>query len=103
MAPADLRKEGSAYDLSIAIGILAASDQILAENIQDYIIMGELSLDGSLQPIKGVLPIAIQAREEGFKGIILPKQNTHEAAIVNNLDVYGVENIKEVIDFFCQL
>lgn len=100
MAPADLRKEGAAYDLSIAIGILAASDQILAENIQDYIIMGELSLDGSLQPIRGVLPIAIQAREEGFKGIILPKQNTREAAIVNNLDVYGVENIKEVIDFF---
>ncbi|MEG2079623.1 YifB family Mg chelatase-like AAA ATPase, partial [Chryseobacterium sp.] len=100
MAPADLRKEGAAYDLSIAMGILVASDQIVAENIQDYIIMGELSLDGSLQPIKGVLPIAIQAREEGFKGIILPKQNTREAAIVNNLDVYGVENIKEVIDFF---
>ena len=100
MAPADLRKEGAAYDLSIAIGILIASDQILGENVQDYIIMGELSLDGSLQPIKGILPIAIQAREEGFKGIILPKQNTREAAIVNNLDVYGVENIKEVIDFF---
>lgn len=100
MAPADLRKEGAAYDLSIAIGILAASDQILAENIQDYIIMGELSLDGTLQPIRGVLPIAIQAREEGFKGIILPKQNTREAAIVNNLEVYEAENIKEVIDFF---
>ena len=100
MAPADLRKEGSAYDLSIAIGILAASDQILAEEIQNYIIMGELSLDGSLQPIKGVLPIAIQAREEGFKGIILPIQNAREAAIVNDLDVYGAENIKEVIDFF---
>lgn len=100
MAPADLRKEGSAYDLSIAIGILAASDQILAENIQDYIIMGELSLDGSLQPIKGVLPIAIQAREEGFKGIILPKQNTREAAVVEGLNVYGAVNIKEVIDFF---
>jgi magnesium chelatase family protein len=100
MAPADLRKEGAAYDLSIAIGILAASDQILAENIQDYIIMGELSLDGTLQPVKGVLPIAIQAREEGFKGIILPKQNTREAAIVNNLNVFAAENIKEVIDFF---
>jgi magnesium chelatase family protein len=100
MAPADLRKEGAAYDLSIAIGILAASDQILAENIQDYIIMGELSLDGTLQPIQGVSPIAIQAREEGFKGIILPKQNTREAAIVNSLDVYAAENIKEVIDFF---
>lgn len=100
MAPADLRKEGSAYDLSIAIGILAASDQILAEDIQQYIIMGELSLDGSLQPIKGVLPIAIQAREEGFKGIILPIQNAKEAAIVDDLEVYGAENIKEVIDFF---
>ena len=100
MAPADLRKEGAAYDLSIAIGILAASDQILAEETQNYIIMGELSLDGSLQPIKGVLPIAIQAREEGFKGIILPIQNAREAAIVSDLDVYGVENIKQVIDFF---
>lgn len=100
MAPADLRKEGSAYDLSIALGILAASDLIKAENLEKYIIMGELSLDGGLQPIKGVLPIAIKAREEGFKGIILPKQNTKEAAIVNNLEVYGVENIKEVIDFF---
>lgn len=100
MAPADLRKEGSAYDLSIALGILVASDQIIAENIGEYIIMGELSLDGSLQPIKGVLPIAIKAREDGFKGIILPKQNTREAAIVNSLEVYGVENIKEVIDFF---
>lgn len=100
MAPADLRKEGSSYDLTIALGILAASQQIIAENISNYIIMGELSLDGGLQPIKGVLPIAIKAREEGFKGIILPKQNTREAAIVNNLEVYGVENIKEVIDFF---
>lgn len=100
MAPADLRKEGAAYDLSIAIGILAASDQILAENIENYIIMGELSLDGTLQPIRGVLPIAIQAREEGFKGIILPKQNTREAAIVNNINVFAAENIKEVIDFF---
>ncbi len=100
MAPADLRKEGSSYDLSIAIGILAASDQIKAENLGDYIIMGEVSLDGGLQPIKGVLPIAIKAREEGFKGIILPQQNTREAAIVADLEVYGVENIKEVIDFF---
>ncbi len=100
MAPADLRKEGSSYDLSIAIGILAASEQILAETIDQYIIMGELSLDGGLMPIKGVLPIAIKAREEGFKGIILPKQNIREAAIVDQLDVYGVENIKQVIDFF---
>lgn len=100
MAPADLRKEGSAYDLSIAIGILAASDQIVSDNIAGYIIMGELSLDGGLQPIKGVLPIAIKAREEGFKGFILPKQNTREAAIVSNLEVYGVDNISEVINFF---
>lgn len=100
MAPADLRKEGSSYDLAIALGILAASNQIIAENIGNYIIMGELSLDGGLQPIKGVLPIAIKAREEGFKGIILPKQNTREAAIVNDLDVYGIENIQEVIQFF---
>ena len=100
MAPADLRKEGSAYDLSIALGILAASDQIKAENIGEYIIMGELSLDGGLLPIKGVLPIAIKAREEGFKGLILPKQNIREAAIVDQLEVYGIENISEVIGFF---
>jgi magnesium chelatase family protein len=100
MAPADIRKEGSSYDLTIAIGILAASEQIKGDNIHEYIIMGELSLDGGLQPIKGVLPIAIQARKEGFKGIILPKENAREAAIVNDLKVYGVNNIKEVIDFF---
>lgn len=100
MAPADMRKEGSAYDLSFAIGILAANGQIESENLDRYIIMGELSLDGSLQPIKGALPIAIQARKEKFKGFILPKQNAKEAAIVDNLDVYGVENIKDVIDFF---
>ncbi|GLU44633.1 YifB family Mg chelatase-like AAA ATPase [Allomuricauda sp. NBRC 101325] len=102
MAPADLRKEGSAYDLTLALGILAASDQINSENIQEYLIMGELSLDGSLQPIKGALPIAIKAREEGFTGFILPKENASEAAIVDGLKVYGVENIKEVIDFFDQ-
>jgi len=100
MAPADIRKEGSAYDLTIAMGILAASEQMKAEEIDKYIIMGEVSLDGSLQPIKGALSIAIQAREEGFKGFILPKQNAREAAIVNELDVYGAENIKDVIDFF---
>lgn len=100
MAPADIRKEGSAYDLTIAIGILAASDQINGENVAEYVIMGELSLDGGLQPIKGALPIAIQARKEGFKGFILPKANAREAAIVGGLDVYGIENIKEVIDFF---
>lgn len=100
MAPADLHKEGSAYDLTIAMGILAASQQIQSPGITDYIIMGELSLDGSIRPIKGVLPIAIQARDEGFKGFILPKQNAKEAAIVNGLEVLGVENIFEVIEFF---
>lgn len=100
MAPADIRKEGSAYDLTLAIGILAASEQIKADKISDYIIMGELSLDGTLHPIKGILPIAIQARSEGFKGFILPKENAREAAVVNNLDILGVDNIKQVIDFF---
>jgi magnesium chelatase family protein len=100
MAPADIRKEGSAYDLPIALGILAASEQIDAPALNEYIIMGELSLDGSVQPIKGALPIAIQARKEGFKGFILPADNAREAAVVNNLDVYGIENIKQVIDFF---
>jgi magnesium chelatase family protein len=100
MAPADIRKEGSAYDLTIAMGILAASEQMKAEEIDRYIIMGELSLDGSLQPIKGALSIAIQAKAEGFQGFILPKQNAREAAIVSELDVYGAENIQEVIDYF---
>jgi magnesium chelatase family protein len=100
MAPADIKKEGSSYDLTIATGVLAASGQIEPENLDKYIIMGELSLDGGLQPIKGALPIAIQARKDGFKGFILPKQNAREAAIVNELEVYGVENIKEVAGFF---
>ena len=100
MAPADMRKEGSAYDLTIAMGILSASNQIRVDNLNDFIIMGELSLDGGLQPIRGALPIAIKAREEGFKGFLLPKQNAKEAAVVNDLDVYPVENIKDVIDFF---
>ncbi|WP_422079980.1 YifB family Mg chelatase-like AAA ATPase [Ulvibacterium sp.] len=100
MAPADLRKEGSAYDLTLAVGILTASGQIQSENLEKYVIMGELSLDGSLQPVKGALPIAIQAREEGFAGFILPNENAKEAAIVSDLKVYGVDNIKEVIDFF---
>ncbi|MGC1515145.1 MAG: YifB family Mg chelatase-like AAA ATPase, partial [Maribacter sp.] len=102
MAPADLRKEGSAYDLSLAVGILAASGQIQSEHIDKYIIMGELSLDGSLQPIKGALPIAIKAQEEGFTGFILPTDNAREAAIVGDLKVYGVDNIKQVIQFFDQ-
>lgn len=100
MSPADMRKEGSAYDLTIATGILIATDQIKGPDVDKYIIMGELSLDGGLQPIKGALPIAIKAREEGFKGFILPHQNAKEAAIVDGLDVHGVNNISEVIDFF---
>lgn len=100
MAPADIRKEGSSYDLPLAIGILASVGEIKEEKLSKHLIIGELSLDGSLQPIKGALPIAISAREQGFEGIILPKQNAREAAVVNRLKVYGVENIKEVIDFF---
>lgn len=100
MAPADLRKEGSAYDLTLAIGILTASGQIKSDNLEKYIIMGELSLDGSLQPIKGALPIAIKAKEEGFKGFILPEENAREAAIVSGLEVYGINNIEQVINFF---
>ncbi|MCC8424544.1 YifB family Mg chelatase-like AAA ATPase [Mucilaginibacter sp. UR6-11] len=100
MAPADIKKEGSSYDLTIATAVLAASGQIEAENLDKYLIMGELSLDGGLQPIKGALPIAIQARKDGFKGFILPKQNAREAAIVNDLEVYGAESIKEVASFF---
>ena len=100
MAPADIRKEGSAYDLPLAIGILASAGEVVDEKLSKYLIMGELSLDGSLQPIKGALPIAISARAQGYEGFILPKQNAREAAVVNNLHVYGVENIKEVIEFF---
>lgn len=100
MAPADIRKEGAAYDLPLAIGILAASEVIQSDKLERYLLMGELSLDGSLQPIKGALPIAIKARELGFEGMIVPQQNAHEAAVVNNLKVYGVGNIKEVIEFF---
>lgn len=100
MAPADLRKEGSAYDLTLAIGILAASGQLDGAEVANYVIMGELSLDGSLQPIRGALPIAIKAKEEGFAGFFLPKQNANEAAIVSGLAVYGVDNVVDVIDFF---
>ncbi|MEL4308469.1 YifB family Mg chelatase-like AAA ATPase [Joostella sp. CR20] len=100
MAPADMRKEGSAYDLTLAMGILAASEQIKADNLADYLIMGELSLDGTLQPIKGALPIAIKAKEAGFKGFILPAENAKEAAIVSGLEVYSVTDIKEVIAYF---
>jgi magnesium chelatase family protein len=102
MAPADLRKEGSAYDVTLAIGILAASGQLLADDVGKFIIMGELSLDGSLQPIKGALSIAIKAKEEGFAGVILPIQNVKEAAVVEGIDIYGATNIVEVIQFFNQ-
>jgi magnesium chelatase family protein len=101
LAPADIKKTGTAFDLSIAIGILGATEQIEnPERLSDYVIMGELSLDGSIQSIKGALPIAIQARKENFKGLIVPKQNAKEAGMVNNLHVYGVEHINDVINFF---
>ncbi len=100
MAPADIRKEGSAYDLPLAIGIIAADGHVKPDDLDKYVIMGELSLDGSLRPIKGALPMAIEARKRKFKGFILPKDNAREAAIVNNLDIYGVSNIQEVIAFF---
>lgn len=99
LAPADIRKEGSAYDLPIAIGILAATNQMKCDGLGEYVIMGELSLDGTLRPIKGALPIAIQARHEKFKGFILPKENAREAAIVNNLEVYGVNSLSEAVSF----
>lgn len=98
LAPADIRKEGSAYDLPIAMGVLAASGQINGDRLGEFIIMGELSLDGLLRPIKGALPIAIQARKEKYRGIILPKQNAREAAIVSDIEVYGVENLEEATD-----
>ncbi|HCO68145.1 MAG TPA: magnesium chelatase [Dysgonomonas sp.] len=100
MSPADIRKEGSAYDLPLAIGILAASGSIETDILDKYMLMGELSLDGSILPIKGALPIAIKAREEGFSGLVLPKKNVREAAVVEGLEVYGVDNISEVVRFF---
>jgi magnesium chelatase family protein len=100
MAPADIRKEGSAYDLPLAVGVLAADEKISPTQIESFISMGELSLDGTLQPVKGILPIALRARDEGFKGIIVPKKNAREAAVVNGLDVYGMNNLGEVVEFF---
>ncbi len=99
MAPADIRKEGAAYDLPLAIGILAGAGDIISDELERYVIMGELSLDGTLQPIKGALPIAIKARQEGYKGLILPAENANEAAVVNNLEVYGAKTLLEVVDF----
>ncbi len=100
MAPADIRKEGSSYDLPLAVGILAADEKIRAGELESFIIMGELSLDGTLQPVKGILPIALRARDEGFRGVIVPAKNAREAAVVSGLEVYGVENLREVVDFF---
>lgn len=99
MAPADIRKEGASYDLPLAMGMMAANNQLSSEKLDQYIMMGELSLDGTLLPIKGVLPIAIRAKEDGFKGIIIPMANAAEAAVVNGLEVIGVKNIVEVVDF----
>ena len=100
LSPADVRKEGAAYDLPIALGILAASEQIKCIHpLESYMIMGELSLDGSVLPIRGVLPMAIKAREMGFKGMIVPRANVSEGAVVNNLDVYGVGSLGEVVEF----
>jgi magnesium chelatase family protein len=99
MAPADIRKEGSTFDLPIAIGVLAASEQVLCDRIEDFIILGEMSLDGGLNPMKGILPIAVQAKKEGFKGIILPASNAKEAAMVEGLEIYGMDNIKQVVQF----
>lgn len=99
LAPADIRKEGSAYDLPIAIAILAASEQLSDERIADFVIMGELSLDGSVLPVRGALPIALEAKKQGFRGVILPAHNAAEAAVVDGLEVYGVEHLREVVDF----
>jgi magnesium chelatase family protein len=99
MAPADIRKEGSAYDLTIAAGVLAASEQLHGDLLNEYVIMGELSLDGTLRPVKGILPIAVSARQDGFRGIILPAENAAEAAVVNGLEVRYATHLKEVTDF----
>ncbi len=100
LAPADIRKEGSAYDLPIALGVLASTGQMNGEDLDKYVIMGELSLDGKLRSIRGALPIAIQAKREGFKGVLLPEQNAKEAAIVDGIDVFPIKNLQDAIDFF---
>lgn len=99
MAPADIRKEGSVFDLPIAVGVLAVSGQVTANRLEELLLVGELSLDGQLKPLKGVLPIAVRAKKEGFKGLILPKENALEAAVVNGLEIYGAENLMEVVHF----
>ena len=100
MAPADIRKEGSGYDLPLAIAILAANGKITCDGLENYMLVGELGLDGQLQPIRGALPIAIKARADKFKGLIVPSQNVREAAVVNNLEVYGMDTLYDVIKFF---
>lgn len=100
MAPADIRKEGAVFDLPIAIGVLAVSEQINSDRLPDFQMMGELSLDGKLQPVKGILPMVLQAKKEGFKAIILPAENALEAAVVDGLNIYGMNSLKEVVDFF---
>ncbi|HNR85897.1 MAG TPA: YifB family Mg chelatase-like AAA ATPase, partial [Taishania sp.] len=99
MAPADIRKEGSVFDLPIAIGVLAVSEQIQSEQLETFQMVGELSLDGNLQPVKGILPMVLQAKKEGFKSVILPYENAQEAAVVDGIDVYGMQSLKEVVDF----
>jgi len=99
LAPADIKKEGSSFDLPLAIAILAANEKIKTDRLSEYMLVGELGLDGQLQPVRGALPIAIRARAEKFKGLIVPKQNVREAAVVNNLNVYGMENLLDVISF----
>ena len=99
LSPADIKKEGSGYDLPLAIGILAANGKVEADHLSEYMMVGELGLDGRLQPIRGALPIAIKARADKFKGLIVPKQNIREAAVVNQIEVYGMETLMEVIQF----
>lgn len=100
LSPADIKKEGSGYDLPLAIGILAANEKVANDRLEQYMLVGELGLDGRLQPIRGALPIAIRARKEKFKGLIVPQQNIREAAVVNQLEVYGMETLMDVIRFF---
>ena len=99
LAPADIKKEGSSYDLPVAIGIIASNEEMQTDQLANYMLVGELGLDGHLQPIRGALPIAIRARKEKFKGLIVPRQNVHEAAVVNNLEVYGMDTLLDVVHF----
>ena len=100
LSPADIRKEGSGYDLPLAIGILAAHGKVSETGLSEYMMIGELGLDGSLKPVSGALPVAILARKEKFKGLLVPKANAREAAVVNNLDVYGMDSLADVVSFF---